>query len=152
MFSFSSDSFISVFAMAIPIVAIVGGITVAVVRTLGQQRIAELAHRERIAALERGVDPSKLPPPPVIDYGPAYGTYNPLRRYHGLLIGGIVCLVSGIAIGVFLGLMETEKNVWALGLIPAGVGIALLLSAGVIKPKNGNGGTSGTTGTPPAVR
>jgi len=150
MFHFNSDDFVSIFAMAIPIVAIVGGITVAVVRTIGQQRIAELAHRERIAALEHGVDPAKLPPAPVIDYGPAYGTYNPLRRYHGLLIGGIVCFVVGLAVALFLSIMETEKNAWAVGLVPAGVGIALLLSAGVVKPKNG--GTSGTSGTPPAVR
>src|SRR5947199_6298054 len=98
MFHISSDSVMSLFAMAIPIVAIVGGITVAVVRTLGQQRIAELAHRERIAALERGIDPAKLPAAPVIDYGPAYGTYNPLRRYHGLLISVIVALVAGLAV------------------------------------------------------
>ena len=149
MFHISSDSIMSIFAMAIPIVAIVGGITVAVVRALGQQRIAELAHRERIAALERGIDPAKLPPAPVIDYGPAYGTYSPLRRYHGLLIGGIVCFFAGIAVAVFLGLIETEKNAWAVGLVPAGVGIALLLSAGVIKPRNG--GSSGMPGTPPSV-
>jgi hypothetical protein len=147
MFHFNSDDFISIFAMAIPIVAIVGGITVAVVRTIGQQRLAELAHRERIAALERGVDPAKLPPPPVIDYGPAYGTYNPERRYHGLLIGGIVCTMVGIAIAVFLLLLETEKNAWAIGLIPVGVGVALLLSATLIKPKDGGG----TPGTPPRV-
>ena len=139
MFHFSSDDFMSVFALAIPIVAIVGGITVAVVRAIGQQRVAELAHRERIAALERGVDPSKLPPAPVIDYGHVYGTYNPLRRYHGLLIGGIVCILAGSSVALFLHLMETEKNAWAVGLIPTGVGIALLLSAGVIKPRNGGG-------------
>jgi len=148
---FSSDDFISVFAMAIPIVAIVGGISVAIVRTIGQQRIAELAHRERIVAMERGVDPSKLPPPPVIDYGPAYGTYNPLRRYHGLLIGGIVCILVGISVAVFLHLMETEKNAWAVGLIPLGVGIALLLSAGVVKPRNGNGSHGTPPSTPPRV-
>ena len=137
MFRISSDSFISVFAMAIPIVAIIGGITVAVVRTLGQQRMAELAHKERIAAIERGVDPAKLPPPPVLDYGPAYGTYSPQRRYHALLIGGVVTLLAGISVGVFLYLMETEKNAWAVGLVPAGVGVALLLSAMLIKPRNG---------------
>ena len=139
MFHFHSDDFTGIFAMAIPIVAIIGGITVAVVRTLGQQRLAELAHRERIVALERGVDPSKLPPPPVLDYGPAYGTYNPMRRYHGLLIGGIVCLVVGFSVAAFLRIMETEKNAWAVGLIPAGVGVALLLSAALIKPRNGGG-------------
>jgi hypothetical protein len=141
---FNSDSFIAIFAMAIPIVAIIGGITVAVVRTIGQQRLAELAHRERIAALERGADPSKLPPPPVLDYGPAYGTYNPQRRYHGLLIGGIVCTVVGLSISAFLLIMETEKNAWAVGLIPMGVGVALLLSAMLVKPRNG-----GSAGVPP---
>ncbi len=139
MFHLHPDSFIGIFAMAVPIIAIIGGITVAVVRTIGQQRLAELAHRERIAALERGVDPSKLPPPPVLDYGPAYGTYDPMRRYHGLLIGGIVCLVVGISIAAFLTIMETEKRAWAVGLIPAGVGVALLLSARLVKPRNGNG-------------
>ncbi len=139
MFHIDSDSFTGIFAMAIPIVAIIGGITVAVVRTLGQQRMAELAHKERIAAIERGVDPAKLPPPPVIDYGPGSygGTYSPLRRYHGLLIGGVVTLLVGISVGVFLYLMETEKNAWAVGLVPAGVGVALLLSAMLIKPRNG---------------
>ncbi len=153
MLRFSEGSFVGIFAMAIPIVAIVGGITVAVVRTLGQQRVAELAHRERIAALERGVDPSKLPPPPVLDYGPAYGIYDPVRRYHGLLIGGIVCLVVGVAIGAFVSLMHTETNAWAVGLIPAGVGIALLLSANLIRPRSGSGTGTGTGGgggpTPP---
>ncbi|HYQ96125.1 MAG TPA: DUF6249 domain-containing protein [Candidatus Eisenbacteria bacterium] len=137
MFHLDSDTFVSILAMAIPIVAIIGGITVAVVRTIGQQRLAELAHRERIAALERGADPSKLPPPPVLDYGPAYGAYNPLRRYHGLLIGGIVCAVVGVSIAAFLMIMETEKNAWSVGLIPMGVGVALLLSALLVKPRNG---------------
>jgi uncharacterized protein DUF6249 len=146
MFHFNSDSFVSIFAMAIPIVAIIGGITVAVVRTMGQQRLAELTYRERIAALERGVDPSKLPPPPVLDYGPAYGTYNPLRRHHGLLIGGIVCTVVGLSISAFLLIMETEKNAWSVGLIPMGVGVALLLSASLIKPRNG---ANTGTGVPP---
>jgi hypothetical protein len=146
MFHFNSDSFVSIFAMAIPIVAIIGGITVAVVRTMGQQRLAELTYRERIAALERGTDPSKLPPPPVLDYGPAYGTYNPQRRYHSLLIGGIVCTVVGLSIAAFLMIMETEKHAWAVGLIPMGVGVALLLSARLIKPRNG---ASTSTGVPP---
>jgi hypothetical protein len=137
MFHIDSDSFTGVFAMAIPIVAIIGGITVAVVRTLGQQRMAELAHKERIAAIERGIDPAKLPPPPVLDYGPAYGAYSPLRRYHGLLIGGIITTIVGITVGAFLYLMETEKNAWSIGLIVSGVGIALLLSALLVKPRNG---------------
>ena len=41
MFRINADSFVSIFAMGIPIVAIIGGITVAIVRTIGQQRLAE---------------------------------------------------------------------------------------------------------------
>jgi uncharacterized protein DUF6249 len=134
------DSFAFMFVMAIPIIAIIGGITAGIVRTMGQQRLAELAHRERIAAMERGVDPSKLPPAVPPFEGSGWLTYNPLRRYHGLLIGGIVCVFAGLSIAVFLRLMETEKNAWAVGLIPAGVGIALLLSAVIVKPRNGIGG------------
>ena len=65
-FSMDSDWIVPLFALAIPIVAITGGIVVAVVRALGRQRMIELAQRERIAAIERGVDPSKLPP---LDFG-----------------------------------------------------------------------------------
>ena len=143
---------IALFALSIPIVAVIGGITAGIVRTLGQQRLAELAHRERIAALERGLDPSKLPSPPVIEYehGFGIGPYNPMRRFHGLLIGGIVCLFAGISIAAFLSFIAASetgeaRNIWAVGLIPMGVGIALLLSAVLVKPRSGNGGPRGST-------
>ena len=45
MRDFEFGSLIVLFAMAIPIIAIIGGITAGIVRTLGQQRLAELAHR-----------------------------------------------------------------------------------------------------------
>jgi hypothetical protein len=142
---------IALFALCIPIIAIIGGITAGIVRTLGQQRLAELAHRERIAALERGLDPSKLPPAPAVEYehGFGIGPYNAMRRFHGLLIGGIVCLFAGISIAAFLTFITshedaTARNAWAVGLIPMGVGVALLLSAALVKPKNGAGAPRGS--------
>jgi hypothetical protein len=142
---------IAVVAMAIPIIAIVGGITAGIVRTLGQQRLAELAHKERIAALEHGVDPSKLPPSPVIDYqnGLGTGSYNPMRRAHGLLIGGLVTLMGGISFSLFLYFMRPEKNVWAVGLVPVGIGVALLLSSWLVRPKKDEGAGTGTGGSAP---
>ena len=50
-----------IFTMIIPVVAIVGGISVAIVRLITQGRLEELARRERIAAIERGVPADKLP-------------------------------------------------------------------------------------------
>ena len=134
-------SIIGLVAMAIPIIAIIGGITAGIIRTLGQQRLAELAHKERIAALERGMDPSKLPPSPLLEYehGFGVGPYNAVRRVHGLLIGGLICVLGGITLGLFIYLMDTEKNAWAVGLVPTGIGVALLLSSWLIRPRNGAG-------------
>ena len=46
---------------AIPIITIIGGIAIGIIRAIGEQRLLELAQRERIAAIERGLDPTKLP-------------------------------------------------------------------------------------------
>jgi hypothetical protein len=145
-FSFDEGILIPLAAFAIPIVAITGGLVMGIVRSLGRQRALELAQRERIACIERGIDPSKLPP---INIGGqdaegilAFTERNgsPLRRAQGLLIGGIVTLFAGLGIAVFLGLIMQghsgeEAYVWAVGLIPAFVGIALLISAGIVWPR-----------------
>ena len=58
----------------IPIVAIIGGITAGIVKSVHRQRLLELAQKERIAAIERGVDLEKLPDNPTVRYhlGMAY--------------------------------------------------------------------------------
>jgi len=158
MWQFDSDVFVPLFVFAIPIVAIVGGITAGIVRTLGQQRLVELAQRERIAAIERGVDPSKLPPMPVTggsgwEGSGVYASFADLsrRRAQGLMIGGLVCTFVGVALAIFLRIVpdgEDANRAWAVGLIPAAVGLALLLSAMIVRPKDD--GTS--SGPPPAPR
>jgi hypothetical protein len=52
----------NVFFWMIPIVAIAGGIAMAIVATMAKMRIRELEIRERIAMIERG-----LVPPPEVD-------------------------------------------------------------------------------------
>lgn len=129
-----------ILVFAIPIIAIVGGITAAIVRTLGRQRLIEMAQRERITAIERGVDPSKLPPLPFDDDhdGLGFGEGSDRRRAQGLMVGGIVTTAVGIGIMLFLYLFEEttgEKNIWAVGIIPFFVGAALLLSSWLVRPK-----------------
>jgi hypothetical protein len=142
MLGFDSDFFIPFLVFSVPLVAIVGGITAGIVRTIGQQRLLELHQRERIAAIERGVDLSKLPAMPVgrLDDDLASLYVSPYesarRRSQGLMIGGLVTLAVGVSLAVFLGLINTEKNVWAVGLIPGTVGIALLLSAWLVHPRD----------------
>jgi hypothetical protein len=134
------ESFLPFMIFAIPIVAIVGGITAGIVKTLGQQRLMELAQRERIAAIERGVDPSKLPPMPIPgdDHAMMYHSYGEyaLRRSHGLMIGGIVTLAVGIGLTAFLYFAGGDRS-WSVGIIPLMVGLALLVSAWVVRPKGG---------------
>ena len=132
----SEDLFRFAFLFAVPVVAIIGGVTMGIIRTLGQQRMAELARRERIAAIERGIDLDKLPP--VMGPG-GYDDYSfgdgRLRRAHGLLIAGSILIAVGIGLLVLLKSVEPEKSHWMLGLLPMLVGGALLASCAVIWPK-----------------
>ncbi len=130
------DKFFALFAMAVPIVAIVGGISVAIVRIITQARLEELARRERIAAIEHGADPTKLPP-----LGPltqeVYSTYQDhrLRRAHGLLISGVILVAVGMGLAIFVASVEPDKNHWVIGLLPLSVGAALLLCSRIIWPQ-----------------
>lgn len=149
MFEFDSGTIVPLFIFAIPIVAITGGIVLAIVQTLSRHRMIELAQRERIAAIEHGVDPAKLPP---ISLGPDHDAAEfvdphrrPIRRAQGLLIGGLVTLFTGVGLALFLGLINPDSGqpVWAVGLIPSFVGAALLISAAIVWPRK-------TGGAPPA--
>lgn len=146
MLHIDSETFLPFMIFAIPIVAIVGGITAGIVRTLGNQRLMELAQRERIAAIERGIDPAKLPPLPIAMSDRGWSGDGSMfvsqrdyaqRRYQGILIGGLVCLFVGAGLGVFLGMVNRgeDAGVWAVGLIPGSVGVALLLAAWIIRPR-----------------
>jgi hypothetical protein len=154
--SWDLGDFVPIFALAIPIVAIVGGITAGIIRTLGRQRLIELAQRERIAAIERGVDPTKLTPLPVADLDDEPATWNlsaydrDRRRAQGLMVGGIVTLAVGVGLMAFLSVMEEHGNAWGVGIIPASVGVALLLSSFLVRPR-GNGGSSMPPTNPPRM-
>jgi hypothetical protein len=137
---FDGEFLIPIFAFSIPVVAIVGGITAGIVRMILKARMLELHQRERIAAIEHGVDPSKLAPPPasLVDDGDDRIFYSPrqvmLNRSRGLLVGGIVTLAVGIGLSLMLGFLnDGSERVWAVGLIPQLVGIALLISSVLIR-------------------
>ncbi len=147
-FEFDSSVLVPLAVFAIPIVAITGGIVLGIVRSLGRQRMIELAQRERIAAIARGVDPAKLPP---LDLGRSNLSgmadivgepSSPLRRAQGLMIGGFVTLAAGAGICVFFAMLTAshaadEAFLWTMGLIPAFVGVALLLSSWIVWPRGG---------------
>jgi len=116
-------------ALLIPILGIVLGISTAIVAIITQSRRRvqefEMRHKERMAAIERGLD---VPTDPL----------EPLEkpRTHSLyLLRGMVWLGVGIAIA-FAGGDLIGDEVAKIGFVPAAVGIAYLLFYFVAKPKD----------------
>jgi hypothetical protein len=140
----NAEFFIPFLVFSIPIIAVTGGIIAGIVKSVGRQRLAELAQRERIAAIERGIDPTKLPgliPPPNDD---PWGVYHPQggrSRAQGLLIGGIITLFAGVGVSTFLLILKPDGDepLWAVGLIPVFVGVAMLISSWIVWPRDGGG-------------
>lgn len=118
-------------ALFIPILGIVFGVGIAGVSIIAghRERVkrAELRHRERIAALEKGIE---LPAEPDLD--------APNKRAGSLKSG-----LTGLFIGVLLYFAlrsVADEDVALFGLIPAAIGVANLISYFVESKKNGNGG------------
>ena len=117
-------------ALLIPIFGIVFGVGVAIVAIIAGHREklkrAELRHRERITALEKGIE---LPPEPEPDID-------------GKRAGSLKSGLSGLFLGIVLyfALREvTDDNVAIFGLVPAAIGLANLISYFVEARRNSKG-------------
>lgn len=127
----------------VPLIAVTGGIIVGIIKAVHQERQIELAQRERIAAIEHGLDPSKLPP--VRGAGGDDLLYGSLRgraqqQSQGLMVGGIITTAIGLGLTILFTITEEHGNSWAIGILPMAIGLALLLSAWLVRPRaNGNG-------------
>lgn len=100
-------------ALFIPIVFIV-------TRSRRLQRAIELAHAERMAAIERGME---LPPTPVELLGDQLAS---AKRTRTALLPGLVWLFVGLAIGVTR-IAGEDGAPLLIGLIPVGIGLAYLI-------------------------
>jgi len=130
-----------VVAVFIPIIAIFMSLLIpivyAVVDYKRRRDIVDANHRERLAAIERGMDLPALPES-------FYQSIKPARR-SSYLLPGLVWLFVGIGIFIALGAIAGE-DVRNLGLIPAGVGLAYLIYyfvEGRKLPAGGQGATPG---------
>ncbi len=103
----------------------------------------EVVVRERMALVARGVEPARIPGWPG---GAGFGllpllsfTDQSRLRAQGLLVGGLVTLLGGLALGAFLGLTESwESREWTVGLVPVSIGIALLVSSAIVRAQGGD--------------
>ncbi len=127
----------------IPIVAIVMSLLIPIVAIISDAKkkrsIYELHHRERLAAIEKGLE---IPPLPaeLFDGRPrATGPGNFLLR------GLIWCAVG---IGVLIGLRELHEEASRLGIIPLLVGVAYLIYYALEGRKAGKATTKTETAPP----
>jgi hypothetical protein len=119
-------------ALMIPILGIVLGVTIAIIAIVTSHREkvkrAELRHRERLAAIEKGIE-LPLDPEPEADVKKG---------------GALKSSLSGIFIGVvlYIALREVaDPDIALFGLIPAAFGVAGLISYFVEGRKNGGAST-----------
>ena len=113
----------SVVALFIPITAIFMSLLIPIVLSIVDYRrrrdIVEAHHRERLAAIERGMEIAPLPE----------SIYTPMqrkRRPGWSLLAGLIWLFVGIGLFVALGAVADE-GVRYFALIPSGIGLAFLI-------------------------
>jgi cadmium resistance protein CadD (predicted permease) len=118
-----------VIGVFIPIVAIIMGISVAIVSIWSEHKrkaqLLEQNHRERMHAIEKGIELPALPPNLVgMSNGPATASAAKSLR------SGIMLLLIGILLYFAIGTAGGREGS-LFGLIPAAVGIANLVYAAI---------------------
>jgi hypothetical protein len=130
-----------VLALFIPIIAIFMSLLIpivfAVVDYKRRRDIVEANHKERLAAIERGMELPALPES-------FYLAAKPRRS--GYLLPGLIWLFVGIGLFLALGAVAGE-DIRLFGLIPIGVGAAFLIYHAV----EGRKLAAGDSGSPPAA-
>jgi hypothetical protein len=119
-------------AVFIPIVAIVMGVGIGMLAIYfdyrKKQDMFALHHKERMAAIEKGMDVPPLPPEFFQD-----GRRSRPRTHGDFLRRGLVLLFVGAAISIAL--YNTNRNSYLWGLVPAAVGVAQLLYYYLARPR-----------------
>jgi hypothetical protein len=119
-----------IIAVTIPIVAIVFGVGIGMLSMYFDYRkkrgAIELHHKERLAAIDKGIELPPLPP------GLFEDSRRDVRSHNDYLRRGLIWLFVGVAI--FIALDAQRERASYFGLIPAAVGVAYLLYYYLAKP------------------
>ena len=122
-----------VIGVFIPIVAIVMGIGIAMLTIWSEHKrkaqLLEQNHRERLQAIDKGIELPPLPPNLVTGgNGPSTATAAKSLR------SGVMLVLIGVILYVAIGNVSGSEGA-LFGLIPAAVGIANLLYAAILWQK-----------------
>jgi hypothetical protein len=112
-------------AIFIPIVAIVFSLSIPIIAIITEaakhRKIYEMYNKERLAAIEKGIE---LPPLPLELFDKESSRTGKRPRY---LLNGLIWLLVGLGLLAAL-YFDLDRREWALyALIPAGIGLAYLL-------------------------
>ena len=131
--------------LLIPIVAIVGGLSIPILYIVTQfkkrQQMLEQNHKERMLALDKGIE---LPPIPVellaneSSDGKGWGSHAWHQSPEQQLRSGLFWLLIGAALGVALWMEPDGRPVWAL--IPVAAGLAKLIFYAMAPKASANNG------------
>jgi hypothetical protein len=125
----------TVLVLGTPAFALTAAILASILRVRGEHRLLELAQRERLAAIEKGIDVKDWPLPALPGRSIQSMRELSLRRAQGLTIGGILSIGLGLGLAVMLRLMQWGDggDAWPIGILPLFLGLALLLSARIVR-------------------
>ena len=116
----------------IPIVAIIGGISVAIVNSIGRARIRELEIRERIAMIERGMVPSPEADPS--GFEKRMHVVERVQQRHGgaaskYRSGGIMVMSVGFGLMLLIMFSGAEREGIGVGGFLVIIGAGLLINS-----------------------
>jgi hypothetical protein len=111
MFGFNEG----IIALLIPILAVIGGVALAVISIMTKSREEELKHKERIIAMEKGIP---------IPEEPREEKPSKSMRH---LTGGLVLTFLGLAF-ILLRFVAGNEGALTAGVIIIAIGLALLLA------------------------
>jgi hypothetical protein len=125
---FGDSMFFSPFL--IPIVAIIGGITVAIVNSINRSRIRELEIRERIAMIERGMVPSPEADPNGFERR-MHAVERVQYRHAGskYRAGGIMVMSVGFGLMALIGFAGAPREAVGVGGFLVIIGLGLLINS-----------------------
>ena len=120
----------------IPIVAIIGGISVAIVNSIGRARIRELEIRERIAMIERGMVPSPEADPNGFER--RMHTVERIQHRHAgskYRAGGIMVMSVGFGLMALIGFSGAPTEGVGVGGFLVIIGLGLLINSFFATPQ-----------------
>lgn len=115
--------------VSIPVVAILAWAAIVIYRTYEGSKRREMAHRERLAMIERGLVPSPEADPERFER--AMGWHRDyVDRRGGSIRGGLILIAVGIGVGLIIALAGHELGAGiGVGSMLILIGIALLVSS-----------------------